>query len=384
LKPLFEKLGSESGWDLTVCYSSAWHRNVGWVQEKLEEHGSHRTIILDQLMPKLTNILGSKAAAAIALADILIREQPDYLISYGYTLLPQLTAILWSILTNTPFAVSGDANFYCDNARRIKRYLKRWWLSQVTKRAAALLTIGTANRMFWEAYGARQEQLFDARFAVDNDLYARSIEARKTESFALRKKLGLTDKVVFIYVGRLIRRKNIDLIITALSRLKDDRIGLVIVGNGEEFAPLKALARGDRRVIFAGPVVPGRLPLYYAMADVIVLPASDEPWGLVINEAMASGLAVIGHRHCGAIYDLVQDDNGASLESFSVAELAQAMKLLATDRRLLCSMQERSLEKISLWTIDGAAQGIIRAVEKTRRQEIRSQESGIRSQKKYL
>jgi glycosyltransferase involved in cell wall biosynthesis len=381
LKPLFEKLGSDSGWDLTVCYSSAWHRNVGWVQEKLEEHGSHRTMILDQLMPKLTKILGSKAAAAVALADILLRERPDYLISYGYTLLPQITAIVWSILTDTPFAVGGDANFYCDNARRIKRYLKRWWLSQITNRAAALLTIGTANRMFWEAYGAKEEQLFEARFAVDNDFYARSIEARKTESYALRKKLGLADKVVFIYVGRLIKRKNIDLIISAISRLKDDRIGLVIAGNGEEFSSLKVLARGDRRVIFTGPVIPGRLPLYYAMADVIVLPASSEPWGLVINEAMASGLAVIGHRHCGAILDLVGADNGAALESFSVAELVRAMKLLATDSPLLRSMQKRSLEKISSWTIDDSVHGIISAVEKTGKQksDVRSQMSKVRS-----
>jgi glycosyltransferase involved in cell wall biosynthesis len=363
LKPLFEKLGSESGWKSTVCYVSAWHRNVGWVEEKFEEHKAHRTIILDQRMPWLARRLGSRGAGAVALAEILLRERPDYLICYGYTMMPQITAILWSIFTDTPFAISGDANIYCDKAHGVKRIFKRWWLGQITKRAAALLTIGRANRMFWEAYGARPEQLFETRFAVDNDLFARSIEARRAESTALRAKLGLTDKVIFLFVGRLIKRKNVDLIISALGRLKDDRMALVIAGDGSERPSLEALARGDPRVIFAGSVEHCRLPLYYAMADVLVLPASDEPWGWVINEAMASGLAVVSHRHCGATLDLVQNDNGVALATFSVDELAGTMKLLATDSRLRHSMQERSQLKIRSWTIDGAAQGIIRAVE---------------------
>jgi glycosyltransferase involved in cell wall biosynthesis len=363
LKPLFEKLGHKSGWELIVCYVSAWHRNVGWVEEKLEEHEAHRTIILDQRKPWLARRLGNRAAGAVALAGTLFRERPDYLICYGYTLMPQITAILWSILTNTPFAISGDANIYCDRRRRIKRMLKRWWLGRITRRAAALLTIGTANRMFWEAYGARPEQLFETRFAVDNDFFARSIEARRAESIALRAELGLADSVIFLFVGRLIKRKNVDLIIRALCRLEDDRIALVIAGNGSERDSLQVLARGDSRVIFAGSVEQCRLPLYYAMADVLVLPASDEPWGLVINEAMASGLAVIGHRHCGATMDLVQNDNGVALETFSVDELAVTMKLLATDSQLRRSMQKRSQVKIRSWTIDGAAHGIIRAVE---------------------
>jgi glycosyltransferase involved in cell wall biosynthesis len=362
-KPLFEKLGLRSGWELTVCYASAWNRDVGWEEEKLEEHDAHRTVILDRRRPWLAKRLGSGSAAALALAQILMRERPDYLICYGYTLTPQITALLWSILTNIPFAISGDANIYCDRASGIKKIIKRWWLSQVTKRAAALLTIGTANRMFWEAYGARPEQLFEARFAVDNDLYARARAARRAESIALRTKLALTAGVVFLFVGRLVKRKNVDLIIRAIRQLRDDDVALVIAGSGEERDSLEALARGDARVIFAGTVEPGELPLYYAMADVIVLPASDEPWGLVINEAMASGLAVIAHSKCGAALDLVDTGNGISLNTLAVDELAGAIKRLSDDHDLRGSMMECSREKIKSWSIDEAAQAIIKAVE---------------------
>ena len=98
-------------------------------------------------------------------------------------------------------------------------------------------------------------------------------------------------------------------------------------------------------------------------ADALILPASQEPWGLVINEAMACGRAVIAHKHCGAAVDLVDEKNGVKLEEFSIAEVARAMRLLAGDKSLLRSMQQNSREKIQHWSIEAAAQGIICAVE---------------------
>src|SRR5262249_26544054 len=114
-------------------------------------------------------------------------------------------------------------------------------------------------------------------------------------------------------------------------------------------------------------VPPADLPLYYAMADVLVLAAQSEPWGLVVNEAMASGLAVIAHRHCGATLDLVAPDNGVVLEGFSEDELGSAMQVVAADRERLSRLKARSQEKIASWSIAGAARGIVRAVEESSR-----------------
>jgi glycosyltransferase involved in cell wall biosynthesis len=221
--------------------------------------------------------------------------------------------------------------------------------------------------MFWQAYGARPDQLSEAGFAVDNDHFAYASAVRKAEAEALRAKLNLTDQTVFLFVGRLVKRKNVDLIIQAAQKLNDDRVAVVIAGTGEERENLRALAApagGDPRVIFAGVVAPAELPLYYAMSDVLVLPARQEPWGLVVNEAMACGLAVIAHHHCGAAVDLVASDNGVALETFEVEEMAAAMRLIAGDERLKRSMQRRSREKIAGWSIDAAARGIIQAVGK--------------------
>jgi glycosyltransferase involved in cell wall biosynthesis len=363
--PLFEKLGEDSGWRLTVCYSSDWNKGVGWTGRPLAERPAHRTVILDQQHPALKSKLGASIAATFALAKLLMRERPDYLICYGYTLAPQMTLLLWAMVTATPFALIGDANYYSDVAVGLKRLVKGAWLRLLTRRAAALIAIGTASRRFWESYGADADKIFEARFAVDNDFFASECEKRRDEAAQLRSQLGLAGKTVFLFVGRLIRRKNVDLIIRAARQLNDDRIAVVVAGSGEERLALEELAGGDPRIIFAGNVPPEELPLYYAISDVLILPATQEPWGLVINEAMASGLAVIAHRHCGAALDLVAPDNGVALETFSVDELARAMRLIASDRSLLHSMQARSQAKIRGWSIDAAARGIIRAVDQS-------------------
>ncbi len=363
--PLFEKLGEDSGWRLTVCYSSDWNKGVGWTGRPPVENPAHRTIILDQRHPALKSKLGSWKAAAFALAKILMKEKPDYLICYGYTLAPQMTLLLWAMMTGAPFALAGDANYYSDATAGFRRLVKGVWLRRLARRASALIAVGTANRRFWESYGAGAGKIFEARFAVDNDFFASECEKRRDEAAQLRSQLGLAGKTVFLFVGRLIRRKNVDLIIRAARQLDDDRVAVVVAGSGEERQALEELAGADPRIVFAGNVLPADLPLYYALSDVLVLPAAQEPWGLVINEAMASGLAVIAHSHCGAALDLVSPDNGVALETFSVDELARAMGLIAGDEFLLHSMQARSRAKIKGWSIAAAARGIIRAVDQS-------------------
>ena len=360
-EPLFARLGAERDWSLTVCYTSTWNANAGWIETPINET-PHRTIILDRARPWLTRLVGSTRSAGISLTAELWRERPEYVISYGYTLLPQFVAIIWSVLTGTPFAVVGDANIYDDRATGGRRTVKKAWLEWVVRRASALIAIGTANRMFWEKYGAQREQLFEARYAVNNDYFARAVEVEGAAAGDLLRRWGFEGKVVFLFVGRLVGRKNVDLLVRAIRELAYENVALVIAGDGEERAALETLAAGDSRVVFTGAVAQMALPQYYALADALVLPARDEPWGLVVNEAMAAGLAVIAHRHCGAAVDLVGPDNGVALETFTVAELTEALRDVACDRERRLEMRARSREKIAEWSIEGAARGIVEAV----------------------
>lgn len=357
--PLFEQVGRESGWELTVCYSSTWNAGVGWAAKAIAGSPAHETVVLDRMHPWLTRRLGSFPSAAIALLRVLLSRRPDYLICYGYTLAPQMVALLYAIITRTPYALAGDSNFFSDRRRRGKAEWLRW----VVRRSAAVISVGTANRMFWESYGARPEQIFKAGFAVNNAFFAAETDKQRPAAADWRARRGWADRVLFLYVGRLIKRKNIDLIIEAFRQIDEGRAALVIAGTGPEREALQERAQGHPDIHFAGAVDPVTLPFYYAVADALVLVAEQEPWGLVVNEAMASGLALIAHRHCGAAMDLVRPENGILIETLTSAEIAGAMQALIDDRDALHAMKLNSSEKIKNWSIGAAAYGMIRAVE---------------------
>lgn len=366
--PLFRRLGEVAGWDLTICYATRWKSDLGWPGELAAEANAPGTLYLEDaggVIRSISRIFGGTVGTILATLMMLWRVRPDYLICYGYTLTPQVTMLLHAMISGTKFSIIGDANIHCDHARGVRKLVKRLWLGLLTRRAAAVLTIGTANRRFWESYGVRKERLFAVPFSVDNRYFAEQAEERAGEAARWRERLGLTGRVVFLYVGRLVARKHIDLLIRSIRQLDGERAALVIAGWGEERGSLERLADGDPRVCFVGGVAPGELPVCYAMADALALVARDEPWGLVINEAMACGLPIIAHRECGAAADLVDEENGIVIESHSVDEVAAAMRRMVEEPELRRRLQAGSRRRIENWNIDATAAGIIRAVEAT-------------------
>lgn len=361
--PIFRQLGELNRWELVVCFSNSWKSDLGWEEGTIEAELPVRTIYLDQEESIRSEAGRGVLARAMTMLRLLRRERPEYLICYGYSLVPQLTALLWAILTGTRFAVIGDANIHCDRTRGLKRLLKGVWLRVLTRQAAAILTIGKANRQFWEKYGAAEERMFPVPFAVDNNLFLTDTTSR----LANRQSEGLTDRVVFISVGRLIARKNVDLLIQAVQQLDPSApVTLLIAGHGEERSYLESLAGADPRIQFLGGVRPATLSSCYGLADALILAARDEPWGLVTNEAMASGLAVIAHQHCGSTIDLVSDDNGITLTSFEIDELVEAMRQMINDRARLERMKEMSRVKIATWSVEAAVSGLTLAIERTK------------------
>ena len=367
LAPLFEELRRRSGWRLTLCFASRWNAATGWRKGEVETTASDgQTVYLDELPVAGRRWLGKTVPAVLGLLGLLSREQPDYLLIYGYTLAPQVTLLLWARLRRIPFAVIGDANIHADRAAGLRRQLKRHWLGWIVRRAAVIPTIGKANREFWLSYGARPDNLAAAPFSVDNAALARGAVQSQEEAVTARARWGLSRAVVFLSVGRLIARKNLATLIQAFRSVDGVEMGLVIVGTGEERPELERLAAGDSRIHFAGGVAPADLPRWYALSDALVLLSRDEPWGLVVNEAMACGLAILAHRHCGATPDLVDDENGIVLEGFGEAEIAAALRKLATTAPArLREMQAASRRKIADWGIEATATGLIEAVERT-------------------
>lgn len=361
--PLFSLLAESAEWKLKTCYISSYNNSVGWAPQNASGFSQTTDTILAHRYPQIARWGNEQVAATCSLFMRVLREKHDFFLIYGYTQLPQLFLIGWALLRNIPFAIAGDANYYSDKVTGWKRLVKKCWLSWLAQRATAIVTVGTACRMFWEAYGALPAQLFHVGFAVDNDFFAKAVIQHKNKAAELKREWGWEDRTVYIFVGRLVARKNIHLLISAMHQLADTPVALLIVGSGEERERLEALAEQSPYIRFAGAATQSELPLFYALSDALVLPAREEPWGLVVNEAMASGLAIISHQHCGATLDLVNEENGFVLEGFTVEEIVSALSFVAYDRVRLKAFKQKSLERICDWSMARAAYQLKQAID---------------------
>jgi glycosyltransferase involved in cell wall biosynthesis len=140
----------------------------------------------------------------------------------------------------------------------------------------------------------------------------------------------LNTKHIILYVGGLIKRKNVDKIIKALYylRQKNFDVGLLIAGQGPEFKNLYKLVwkmKLTEHVKFLDWIPFHRLASYYLAADVFVFPAENEPWGLVINEALEAGIPIVTTKSVGAEELIVNNINGVLINKIDGKNIADGI-----------------------------------------------------------
>ena len=141
---------------------------------------------------------------------------------------------------------------------------------------------------------------------------------------------------------------------------------LVVVGDGPLRAQLERAAAGLDTVRFAGFRNQTELPGFYAAAELFVLPSRREPWGLVVNEAMNAGCAILASDRVGAAPDLVRDGvNGLVYPAGSVHALAEALERLFADPQRLAEMGRESLSLIEGWSFEEDVSGLRAALAAT-------------------
>jgi glycosyltransferase involved in cell wall biosynthesis len=141
-------------------------------------------------------------------------------------------------------------------------------------------------------------------------------------------------------------------------------VGLVFVGEGEEKRELIRRASLIRpgTVKFSGFVQKEQLAEFYALADALVFPTHSDPWGLVVNEAMACCLPVIASDVAGCVSDLIEDGwNGFVVPVSDVRRICSSMELMAKGDDLRGQMGERSLQRIREYSPEACAAGIAKA-----------------------
>lgn len=266
---------------------------------------------------------------AVRLIQWLGRFRPHAVLVHGYNDASRLAAIVWCAVTGTRLIVGGDSNIRLDQTRGLKRSIKSAYLHAILRCASAAFPFGTLGAAYFRRYGVPASRIFKFPAEPDYDLVAQEGSRRRSD---LADRHGLAEgRRRLIYSGRLVAVKRVDLLIAAFAALADARPqwDLVILGSGPERDRLMALvpASLSSRVIWI-PAIREAADVYamYHACDALALPSDYEPWALVVNEAAASGLAIVCSDIVGAAADLLRDgENGRAFRAGDADDLRRAL-----------------------------------------------------------
>ncbi len=299
----------------------------------------------------------------------LTAAEPDVILCGGYSYFASWQALIWARIHNTSFLLWSESNL--QDARRghaLVEFLKDEFLH----RCSGFVVPGVSAKQYLESRNIKPENIFIAPNAVDNGLFAKAATEARTNAGHVRTKLGLPERYV-LFVGRLVREKGVFDLLAAYAALDGTLrrdVGLVFVGDGSASAELRERARAISPgiIVFPGFAQREQLGAFYGLAEVLVLATHTDPWGLVVNEAMACGLPVIVSRVAGCSADLVRENStGLLIAPADVKGIAAALEHLLRRPELCAKMGANSLQRIGRYSPEQWSSAIGQSIAQTRR-----------------
>jgi glycosyltransferase involved in cell wall biosynthesis len=320
--------GKQRSWDIDLLsgYDYLFVRNTS------EDPGSHhyKGIINPDLIEKINEF------------------KPDTIIVYGWNFHAHLK-IMRHFKNKIPILFRGDSTLIDEKKGfSFKGFLRQQYLKWVYSNVDIALSPGTASDAYFEFVGLKQNQIVRAAHAVENNRFSLSFRAQRE------------NPTTFLFAGKFEPKKNPLLLIRAFKKLYEtnNNIHLVLVGDGvlkdEIINELKQLSTINHQQPHT--LLPfqnqSQMPSVYQKGDIFVLPSQGpgETWGLAINEAMASGCAVIASDKCGGSKDLIEEGKiGYVFKSGDEDDLVDKMQCILENVRYV-EMGKSATEKIEHFT----------------------------------
>lgn len=267
--------------------------------------------------PEQADLTHFRGARARDVGKLLDERRISALWITGWYLQAYLQAAFLARRRRIPVWLRAESNDLARPSRRV-RAQRAAMLRLLFRQVDRFLYIGSANRRLYRAFGVPEEKLVPAPYCVENERFTAASRLPASELRARRDRWGIaSDAVCFLFSGKLIAKKRaLDLLQAAIMTVEREpeyrnRLHLLIVGAGELLAELERAADmlsslcGRPTVTFAGFLNQSEMASAYAVADWLVLPSdARETWGLVVNEALASGTPCLVSDQCGCAEDL--------------------------------------------------------------------------------
>jgi glycosyltransferase involved in cell wall biosynthesis len=360
--PHLDRIAEHPDIELTVIYAAATVHRREWTLEL-----AHNPVILRGPSVPATWLLHHDYPLTPQVWPLLQRERFDVLVIGGWSLLATQLAIVWARLHKVPYLLISENHFREARPRWISA-LKSAVLPHLVRPAAGHLVTGTLAREHQLHYGARPDTITVFPNTVDVEEFGRRADELREHRTELRRSLGVADDAVVItQVSRFIPFKGPDEAVEAVARarsLTERPLHLVLVGSGPMEGQLQRRAREfELDVTFTGWRSGDALLETYAVTDIFLLLSRREPWGIVVNEAAASGLPLVLTDAVGAAADLLlPGQNGELVSPGDIVGQAAAIARLANNDALREHYGRRSRELVEPWGYGPSVQTFVEAV----------------------
>jgi glycosyltransferase involved in cell wall biosynthesis len=258
-----------------------------------------------------------RASVDAALKKALADFQPDAVLVPGWSTVAAVAAARWCFKEGVGAVVMSESTR--NDARRVawKESLKSRFIGMFD----AGLVGGQAQKEYLRSLGVPEDCIFLGYNAVDNEFFRLGAAHARAAAAEVRSARGLPERYV-LASARFISIKNLDGLLEAFAEFRrlrpESETHLVLLGDGPEAERLREKVRSlglERLVLMPGFKQYGDLPAYYGLARAFVHVSRIEPWGLVVNEAMASGLPVLVSRETGCAGELVEHGRNGFVEA---------------------------------------------------------------------
>jgi len=260
-----------------------------------------------------------------------------------------------------PVLFRGDSTLL-DEHRGIRQLVRRFFLKWVYAHVDRALFVGENNQQYFIAHGLKSAQLVHAPHATDNERFAEPNDLYETQALSIRQSLGVAETdLLLLFAGKFEAKKNPLYLLQLLTAIPDKRLKILFVGSGVLLPQLQAAAEKDQRILLMDFQNQQGMPVIYRIADLFILPSAGpgETWGLALNEAMASGRAIVASNKVGGTADLIDPAiNGLVIDPTNDKDFITFIKLALDDKTRLKEMGRQSRKKIQSFTYNHIAQVI--------------------------
>ncbi len=278
---------------------------------------------------------------------ILIRHKIGYIAQSGYGKLEYVLFIVIAKLLGRKVILFAES-WYAGS--RIHDFSKGLFLKLLVDKF--FVSGSRAKNHFVERLGIQEGRIFMGYSAIDNTHFSNDNNNDNKPSSNGIDLNAMSLEPYLLCVARYSPEKNLFNLISAFKNSKaKDTWNLIIIGDGPQKPELAKLVEDTKNIHLVPWQSYEDLPAWYAKAEGFILPSSFEPWGLVVNEAMAANLPVLLSKDCGCQSDLIEDQNEFVFDCNNISDIIGRIDYLYSipkaNRKIIGQRNRKTIERFS-------------------------------------